>query len=594
MSSGRRNSKGGAPKKGKKGQNDADKAMRDEELRYMEMLTQLEKEGEQRQASENELRDQLEIKEAKRMKKEAQIALLMEKDTALLTLTTQMNDMSRTFSAERAELEDELRRMLQMKDSLLNELSQTRTDFEQTVQTYNIERSNSQRSLDNLTAQNTSLTKEVATLKAQIFEKESTLTSQLTRHTTEVAHLRTTGEQMEKDLRAKVTVLERELERATALTKTLQEVIETREADDRKNVVLMQLLNNQLDENKRRSTEVMEEERNRSHKLLQDLQEAELKVKHLTEENNLHKKEKDDIRRQAEESLLDYKGKLDQVKFDVKFLHSELNIYKSKLTKQTSDTESKVKELSAANQKTYSDLTLANERIQELENLLRTRDREHFDKVTFLNAQISNNRSIITNLQTRLSKDKETHDQEISSLQEEMRSRRAKMDSLQNDLDRQKLGSTEVEGRLAADVAVLKTTVFQLQSTLIEKEREYDVMVAQKDEDMAKLKRKLDEHFIPYRKELSSGDASSTTTLESILNDKVSKLGRDLEVRMKAAAETEARLKAQMANQNHIIESLQLELNAVRDESSDKVSTLQRENERLKRTLETGNMRIGT
>jgi chromosome segregation ATPase len=233
--------------------------------------------------------------------------------------------------------------MLQMKDALLNELSQTRSDLEQTVQSSNLERSTLQRRIDRLVEDFEAVTQTRDLLQTDVREREERARATLERHTTESSHLRSTSEQMERDLRTKVQHLERELERSAALTKTLQEVIETREADDRKNVVLMQLLNNQLDENKRRSTEVLEEERTRSRKLLNDLQDAELKVKHLTEENSLHRKEKDEIRKAAEESLHDYKSKLDQVKFDVKFLHSELNIYKSKLTKQSTDAESRVK-----------------------------------------------------------------------------------------------------------------------------------------------------------------------------------------------------------------------------------------------------------
>eukprot|EP00760_Papus_ankaliazontas_P032827 PhM_4_TR597/c0_g1_i1/m.29953 len=588
--SNRRVSKAGG-KKGKKGKEDPDKAQREEEMRQLEILNQLEREAETRQQAENETRDDLEIKEIKRMKKAAQLALMAEKDNTISTLTQQINDMTRTFAAERAELEDELRRMLQMKDSVLNELSQCRGDYEKAVQDANLERATLTRRIEDLEHSLDASTGDCGRLTASRDELENKIKLLLERHATETSLLRNKAETTERDLTARVHHLERELDRSVALSKTLQEVIDTREADDRKNVVLMGLLNNQLDENKKRSTELIEDERARNRQLLQDLADTELKLKHTTEENELHRQEKGEIQKQAELALEDYKTKLDAVKFDVKFLHSELNIYKSKLTKQSSDLATREKEVVESTTKMSTELGSANDRISELEALVRQRDRDHFDKVTLLNAQITNNRTTITQLQAKIEKDKMNHNQEVEALQEELRTRRSKLESVQNDMDRHKVGSTENENRLHNDIAVLKTTVFQLQSNLVEKERELDNIVAVKDDELGKLKRKLDEHFIPYRKELSSNEAASATTLESILNDKITKLGRDMEVRQKVSAETEARLKAQLANQNHIIESLQCEINSVRDDSSEKISVLSRENDRLKRTLETGNMR---
>eukprot|EP00662_Eupelagonemidae_sp_cell21_P040895 gene40895-53618_t len=69
------------------------------------------------------------------------------------------------------------------------------------------------------------------------------------------------------------------------------------------------------------------------------------------------------------------------------------------------------------------------------------------------------------------------------------------------------MASSEVEAKLQSDVSILKTTVFQLQSALVEKERELENVIAgappdpDKDEECRRLRKKLDEHFIPHRRD---------------------------------------------------------------------------------------------
>ena len=70
------------------------------------------------------------------------------------------------------------------------------------------------------------------------------------------------------------------------------------------------------------------------------------------------------------------------------------------------------------------------------------------------------------------------------------------------------------------------------------------------------------------------------------MKEKVRKLQNDLEVQSRISLESETRLKAQISNQNHIIDALQSELLATKEESHEQIRSLERDNLRLRQTLD--------
>eukprot|EP01062_Namystynia_karyoxenos_P073296 TRINITY_DN70106_c0_g1_i1.p1 TRINITY_DN70106_c0_g1~~TRINITY_DN70106_c0_g1_i1.p1 ORF type:complete len:628 (+),score=326.48 TRINITY_DN70106_c0_g1_i1:94-1884(+) len=584
----RRGSKPG----GKKGKGKGVSAEEQERLRREEeeaerrlRTQQLEKDAEDFQARECRERDHLEVKERKRQRKEQQAALLVEKDANILSLSQQVNDQMRTFATVRAELEDELDRMTQLKDTLSDELSTLQVESDQqirglgdTVAQLQDQKQQLERQLHGTEAErdqvNAELEERTAALKKQVSQAEERLT--LTEQC---------KDEHERESTARLHNMERELEKTVALCRTLQEVIETREADDKKNVTLMSLLNQQLDENKRRAQNLLDAEKGRAGELEAKVAQHEKRAAEFTKELNALRAERDEALRRAEQDAAEYKSKLEQVKFDAKFVHSELTIYKTKLSQQRGDQERREKEVTSDAERTKLDLEAANQKIEQLEASLRKKDRDHFDKVTFLNAQISNNRTIISQLQQKFSKEKEARMQEVQALNDELASKTQRLSAAQHDLDKKKLASSEVEAKLQSDVSILKTTVFQLQSALVEKERELENIVADKDEENRRLRKKLDENFIPHRRELDGTEAGSKP-LEQALNEKIQKLSRDLEVRSRVALDTETRLNAQIANLNQVMEALQIELKTNEDHYGETVKALQMENQRLKSTLD--------
>ena len=559
-----------------------------EEQERLEALLRLEKEAEERQRHENQLRDEAEEKERKRLKKEAQLRLMAEKDATILTLSTELTTLQSSFSSERAELEDELHRMLQLKESLLNELSVQRTESEETQRSILDERASLAQELQAERKKGMDLSKELESTSKTLAETQGRLDSVVGQLNNDLQKTKADAEADRRDAGSRVRNLERELEKVSALNKTLQEVIEAREADDRKNVTLMQLLNNQLDDNKRRSQEVLDEERSRLKETKKALAIAEEKLSAAQQEAELLKREKDQIKKQSEADLYDYKAKLDQLKFDMKYLHSELHSCKTQLSKTQQETVSAKTEAAALSENAQLQYETEKKRAEELESLMRRKDREHFDKVTFLNAQISNNRTIIAQLQAKVNKEREDRMLELRQANQTLEEKAGAVHALSDDIEKRKTAAVEVEMKLNADIAILKTTVFQLQSALTEKEREFDTITAAKDEELRRLRRKLDEHFIPHRNEIEAteGSADDTGSVEAILNDKIAKLSHELEVNQRVALETETRLKAQISNQTHIIDSLQAELLRVKEDAVEESKLCESEIARLRQLLD--------
>lgn len=554
----------------------------------LEETLRKERAAEERQAIENDRRDREEEEERKRAKKEEQIRLMAQKDAKIVALANELESQKALYTAERTELETELERMVYLKESLLNEISSLRSEGEETQRHLLEDRAQ-------VVAENGDLQSSLAEERAahgrsrdESGKHRQRLEEQLATVTKNLETLTNEKERGDREMSIRIKSLERELEKVNTLNGTLQEVLESREADDRKNVTLMQLLNNQLDETKRKSQEIVDEERAIATKFKQENITLEAKNQHLKEENDLLKREKEQIQRQAEADLHDYQSKVEQLKFDMKYLHSELHSFKSQCNKQQGEVTRVKASATAETQSARLELETLHKRVEELESLLRRKDREHFDKATFLNAQIANNRTIIAQLQQKLKSEREDREHETKAIMTEVENKKSALQLMNAEMDKKKSVAGDIEMKLSSDNSILKSTVYQLQAALVDREKEMDAMEAQKDEEIRRLRRKLDENFIPHRNDVALASIGDTDKpLEAVLGEKVAKLTRDMEHRAKASNEVEVRLKAQLSNQGLIIDSLQAELAKVKADCEDEIKLLEADNRYLKDTLET-------
>lgn len=555
-----------------------------EKARLEELLLK-EKEAELRQESENDRRDFEEAEERKRAKKEEQIRLMAQKDSRILSLATELESQKVLHSAERSELETELERLLQLRESLLNEISALRSESDETIRALIDERGRVvddhqrvSKDLDDVRAEYRQFKDDTHREQTAMKELHESLTKDLNAVTSD-------KERGEREMTMKIKSLEREVEKLATLNTTLQEVVESREADDRKNVTLMQLLNNQLDESKRRSQEILDEERAQSARLKQLNVGLEAKVQQLNDELDLLKREKEQLQRQSESDLHDYQSKIEQLKFDMKYLHSELHSFKNQCTKQQQEVTNVRASALAEGQTAKLETETLQKRVEELEVLLRKKDREHFDKSTFLNAQIANNRTIISQLQQKLKAEQEGRDSEVRTMQSQLEDKSMALITMSSDMEKKRAAAGESEMRLASDNSILKSTVYQLQAALVDREKEMDTIVATKDEELHRLRRKLDENFIPHRSDLIAADDAKPVDI--IMGEKLTKLTRELELRNKTSQEVELRYKGQLSNQGLIIDSLQAEVAKIGSDAEEAKRKFEAENAYLKELLDT-------
>ena len=588
-------------KKKKQSQEEAERLAREEEERKrLEQLHLQEVEAEDFQRYENEQRDAAELREKKRLKREYFAKLMAEKDSRIVSLSNQINALQASFNADRIELEEELRRQRQLTSTLDNALSEHRTEADEVQRALLAERDSYAGKVSGLEAELRTLTNSSNAEREEFETRQREITEVNARLTLQCEKAEKDKEMHERDMSHRIHSLERELEKVSSINVTLQDVIEAREADDRKNVTLMQLLNNQLDENKRRSQELLEEEQLRLTKLQREHADLEGNYKQLKEEKQIVEQELGLSRDIHEREVADFKSKIGQLKFDEKYLSAELQQYKKDLGAFQQEASVAKQEAQSKFQETQLGSEANAKKCSELEALLRRKDREHFDKITFLNAQISNNRTIIAQLQQRLNKEREEHMNEISAATSDIQKKASVVQAMHDDLQRKKVASSEVEMTLNSDIAVLKTTVFQLQSALVERERELFSLTAAKDEELRSLRLKLDENFIPHRKPDSDnisavgtvktaadGEEGDYTKVDSVQQSRLAAIQRQLEVTTKNSLEAETRFKAQIANQNHIIDTLQSDILIEKETAAKALAEQRNENKKLCHLLDT-------
>jgi hypothetical protein len=576
------------PKKKKGGQSreELERIQREQEERErLEALFRLEKQAEEQQAMENKKRDDAELLERKRLKKEAQMKLLAEKETMIATLSSQLNTLQGAFSAERNELESECRNKQQLCDALQNDLSALRSETDGTQRHLLEERDDVVLRAELLERQLAAANSDHTLAKSSATEADALSNTRISTLTSELNKMTEAKTTLERDTQYTIKNLEREVEKVTSVNRTLQDVIESREVDDRKNVTLMQLLNNQLDDTKRRGQELLDEERLRCKSLQKELAVLETANRQLSEEKAQLEREVTATRDQAERDVADYKAKVDQLKFDAKYLAADLHQYKTQLREVREEHAAAKTGAATTVQDAKLELDTQVKKSQELEALLHRKDREHFDKVTFLNAQISNNRTIISQLQLRLNKEREDRVTEVSAATTELDRKSNAVQGMHHDLEKKKAASDEIEMKLNADIAILKTTVFQLQSALVDRERELDSVSAAKDEEVTRLRSKLDEHFIPHRNDEEGTPANENSA--QALTEKNERMQRELDASKKVSLETETRLKAQISNLNKTIDTQQSHLHGVNDDNDVEKAKQVQETTRLRQLLDT-------
>ncbi|ORC91150.1 putative paraflagellar rod component par4 [Trypanosoma theileri] len=571
-----------APKKGKK---KGGKKQESAEILRLQQLRTQENEAEEIQKRENDRRDREEQEERIILWKEENVRIIREKDGKVKELMMKVEQLTTSLHDERAASESQVEQLVLMRDSLLNEVSLLRVEIEDKQKLLLQERQNAELKLRSVREE---AEKNIRALEDEMEELRTELSVTKTEHAEYRERMEITMDAKEAEIREQVSMignLERELEKALAMNHSLQEVVESREADDRKNVTLMQMLNAQLDENKRRYEDHLDEERKRANMTKEELLQLETKCARLQDEIEALKKENMDIKLESDGVLREYKLQLEQVKHDSEYLSSELRTLHEKNALESEATQNAKATLEEELQTTLVELEANQKRMEELETLLRRKERENFDKITFLNAQISNNRTVMSQLQQKLLHERQLHETELSRTTDEAKEKEKQLDTVRHTFIQSQDGAKEREAQLLSEIAALKATTFHLQASLKDRQNNLDIMTASKDEEIKRLSNLLDAHFIPHRKTIEDGTTTNEGTI-AILSDKIGELTREIELKDQVALENETHMKARIANQEEMIEALREDLRVAEARRREEVRSVEDEVSRLKKTLE--------
>ncbi|GET85737.1 paraflagellar rod component par4, putative [Leishmania tarentolae] len=573
-----------AAKKGK-GKKATTAKAKAEELRLIQLRT-LEAEAEEFQRSENERRQHDEKEEHIAYLRDEQLRIMLQKDRRIDEVMQDLTRVTAAMQDDKTSYESQIYQLSTLRDALLNEENLLKVEMEELHNILQQERGNHATYVNQL---------------RETLEKERSL------HQNERQHLRSEvceatavmedskrqlriacelRESVEHELKVKVRDLERELEKALTMNKALQDAVEAREIEDRKNVTLLQLLNVQLESDKRQYEEDLHEERERTRRTREEADSLEAKLKEAQSELDSLREEARKARQSFEDELHECKQLTEQLKFDATYLQSEIESMRTEHAAEVEKMEAAQAAMQAELQKCQVELEAAQRKNDELGVLLVRKEREHFDKVTFLNAQVSNGRTAIAQLQSKMDKERVEHGNELQRQNSAMQQSMQELERVNSTESVQARERQIYEKQLIIEVDRLKETIRVLRTNLMEKDEAYQQLRELKEGEIERLQGILDAHFIPHRQNVEVPRESCRVDELFLVSEELRALKKDLVLKETAWKDTERWLRARIAEQSEVIDSLQLDLKRTELSRNESVRTLKDEIERLRKTLE--------
>ncbi|KAG5487013.1 hypothetical protein LSCM1_07680 [Leishmania martiniquensis] len=558
---------------------------RAEELRLIQ-LRALEAEAEDFQQQESERRRRDEQEERLAFLRDEQQRIMAEKDRRIDEIVQQLSRVTAAMQDDRLSYDSQIYQLSTLRDALLNEESLLKVEMEELHGILLQERASHSTHVEQLRgtleAERNLHNDEKKCLRSQLCEAKVSMEDSK-RQLQIACELR---ESVEHELKVKVCDLERELEKALAMNKSLQDALEGREIEDRKNVTLLQLLNTQIDSDKRQYDADLCEERGRTSRAQEDVSILEAK---LTEsQRELHnfmegaKKE----RQAYEEEVREYKQLTEQLKFDAEYLHRELESMRAEHAAALEKMEAAQAATQAELQQCQVELEASQKKNSEMENLLLRKEREHFDKVTFLNAQVANGRMAIAQLQGKIDKERAEHGSELQRHNDTVQRTMHELERM-NDAESAQMRERHMyEQRLLTDMDGLKATIRELRIRVMEQEEAYEQLRQLKESEIERLRGILDANFIPNRQDVEVSLASSRADELFLVSEELRSVKKEMALKEAAAKETEGWLRARIAEQVEVIDTLQLDLKRIELGRNESIRTLKDEVGRLRKTLE--------
>eukprot|EP01006_Ploeotia_vitrea_P062644 TRINITY_DN84172_c0_g1_i1.p1 TRINITY_DN84172_c0_g1~~TRINITY_DN84172_c0_g1_i1.p1 ORF type:complete len:636 (+),score=100.64 TRINITY_DN84172_c0_g1_i1:31-1938(+) len=579
-------------RRGAKAKEEAERQLREALERQKEEIRRKEQEAEDKQKLENELRDVLDQKEKKLQRKEARSAIVSLKEKTIQELTVQLDSSRINYNAVKADLESEIGAVLHLKETIESEYTAYRSEAETTIARLERERDDLAKRLQQEIGARERTVQHLQNDAAAHTEKQAKLNNDLTNTTCEVQLLRERLEKKEAAHAEETNRLQNELKQTDANVATLREALAAREEDDKKNVMLLRLLSQKFDGAQEQHARDLAKE----HDGKKDLQDGMHKLRETIvalegELANTHKV-LNDTKTDWAQQIAEYDTRLEQAKFDIKFLESELQVNKEKLDKQNkqnsqlkhdtakastslqSELQSVVSKLGdkdaqlnaelrshfdnitvlqAENRTLKIELEKAERQNDQVEEMLKKRERDHFDKATQLTSQISQQRNTITQLQQKITQERQLRLKEVSSLTTEVDQAAQDLSLTRSGQQKALVEAREHEAKMNTDVATMRTAVFEMQNAVVQKEIEIENVKVQMNKMLETLKEQLEQQ--EHQHEEAMQKARADWAKEAVtLRERIRLLTRDLETHHKLAMDTDVHKQAQISNLNNIVE----------------------------------------
>lgn len=556
------------------------------EVARLALLRAQEAEAENFLHSESERRRRDELEERITFLRDEQLRAIRDKDNQLAAIEQRLAVVTAAKAAYEAAHEAEKQQMGHEREVLRNEGSLAKVEMEELQGLLQRERASTAMRLEQLQE----------TLEAErraIDDNRQHLRSQACEAMAQVEVLRQRLQRMseEKDFQERSHNLERremgrDLEQAVATSKALREAVAERDTDGRKNIALLHLLNAQLDSDTRRHETELNAAQERSRR-------AEGEVERLASRCTAAHEALDNARREAREAkqsaateLHELRQLVEQVKFDAAYLHRELDTLNAERCEAAAKAEATVQALQAELRTCQVEREAAAREGEELKALLLRKEREHFDKITFLNAQVSNGRTTVAQLQGELQHQREASEKALRHHEAEQQKVAEELESHTAAARESKEARRTYDQTVLAEMEALRASVAALRAQLASREEIWDQVRASKDAEVARLRAILDTHFIPNRKDVEVARESARMDEVFHFKDELRQLKEKALQREAAQQETESWLRSRVADQADVIAALQLDLKEARLGSNESVRSLESEVGRLRQTLE--------
>jgi|Transcript_12577 chromosome segregation ATPase len=604
------------PKKAKKSK--AEQEREEAEARALEEMMAREREAEEKQRIENDLRDKMEIKERELQARQKVVAEMAQKDQSIAELSQQVDRMHKEARSVKEEMAQEIQQMRETKEALDDELSNTTAELMNRISLMRNENEDLHDNLEKATAANERIEDENRALKEQLKNMEEGLKNELQSKTAELQETQRKAEEEASANRAKIAQLQSSLEQYSSNVTTLESALKGRAEDDQKNMSLIEALKSQMEMSHANFTRHLENESGRVGSMQEENTALQRKVNQLEVDLEEATKRMEVMKQEWHAEAAEWRTKVEKGEFDNKFLQRNLEVTEKRLKKATEElTKSeqqrkntvegqvmledeypsgpvrdpvvrhlmdKHQELTTEARNLRLKFQESREQADQLEAMLKRRERDHLERAAQLSAQISQHRTTITQLQSRVAQEKEARLEAVAALTEEVDRTTNSLMMNRHEGDNQRMTMARLQARMQSEISTMRASIFELQGAVVAKEREIEDLKTEQARSHENYKRQLMEQELRHAKLLGQAQKGEQD-VSTLLQERVQLAETELKRVHATSSEQEGQLQAQVASLTALVSDQTNEIRTTKSHYETTISQMRSENARLREVL---------